>query len=345
MSKKFQAPLISLISQDIRGKKLKPVYFFYGKDSYEIEKRTQAIQKYLEPEIPFDYDFQMFQGSSTTIDDILDFCQSFPLAGDRRLAIVKNFNNLKFDGRKYNQHLIGYFKNPSPHTTLVILYDDVNFPDREPYKTIAELNYAFVARTPTFDDLVDWVELVAKNAGKRLDKRDAELVVGLTGDDKLMIEMQVEKLIEFAGENNEITSDMIRKSVAPTKQFTIFDLIDKVLAKDKPGSLRLLAKVMNQGEPALLILFHLNRQFAILLSMRESVSSGKNDFEAAAAAGIQKWQIDKLKPALHKYSFKELSLVYAALLRADIALKSSDTDEKTVMFTCLNEILIQKSLS
>jgi hypothetical protein len=74
--------------------------------------------------------------------------------------------------------------------------------------------------------------------------------------------------------------------------------------------------------------------------MRESISQGRNDFEAATDAGIQKWQIDKLKPSLQKYSFKSLSLVYSALLKADIALKSSDTDEKTVMFTCLNEILI-----
>lgn len=333
--------MISTVAQDLKAKKLKPVYFFYGKDGYEIEKRTQALQKYLEPEIPFDYDIQLFQGSSTTIDDLLDFCQSFPLAGDRRLAIVKNFNNLKFDGRKYNSHLVSYFKNPSPHTTLVILYDDVNFPDKEPYKTMAEMGYVYVARTPEFDDLVVWVESTAKLAGKRIERHDAELLVSLTGDDKLMIEMQLEKLIEFAGSDKvDIDADMIKRSVAPTKQFTIFDFIDKVLIKDKPSALRLLGKIMNQGEPALLILFHLNRQFSTIVNVREALSSGQNDFEAASAAGIQKWQLDKLKPALQKYSFKDLSLVYAALLRADIALKSSDTDEKTVMFTALNEILI-----
>ncbi len=340
MSKKFQAPLISLVAQDIRAKKLKPVYFFYGKDSYEIDKRTQALRKFIEPEIPFEFDIQLFQGSSTSVDEILDFCQSFPLSGDKRLAIVKNFQSLKFDGRKYNSHLIGYFKSPSPHTTLIMLFDDAAFPDKEPYKTLAALNFVFVAKTPDFDDLVDWVEATAKLSGKRLEKHDAELLVSLTGDDKLMIEMQLEKLIEFSGEFNEITADMIKRSVAPTKQFTIFDFIDKVLAKDKPGALRLLGKILNQGEPALLILFHLNRQFATLLAMRESLSSGKNDFDAASEVGIQKWQLDKLKPALKKYSFKDLSLVYAALLRADISLKSSDTDEKTVLFTALNEILI-----
>ena len=341
MTKKFQAPIISLVAQDLKAKSLKPVYFFYGKDGYEIEKRTQAIQKYLEPEIPFDYDIQLFQGSSTSVDELLDFCQSFPLAGDRRLAIVKNFNNLKFDGRKYNSHLVSYFKNPSPHTTLIILYDDVNFPDKEPYKTIAESGYAYVAKTPDFDDLVGWVEVTAKQAGKRIEKHDAELLVSLTGDDKLMIEMQLEKLIEFTGSGQtSIAADMIKRSVAPTKQFTIFDFIDKVLAKDRPGALRLLGKIMNQGEPALLILFHLNRQFSTIINIREALSSGKNDFEAASQSGIQKWQLDKLKPALQRFSFKELSLIYAALLRADIALKNSDTDEKTVMFTALNEILI-----
>jgi len=332
--------LISQIGAELRSKNLKPVYFFYGKDGYEIERTTGSIKKYLEPELADESDVGVFGGGSTSIEQLLDFCETYSFVSEKRLAIVKNFNLLKFDGRKYNKQLISYFTNPAGHTTLILQYDDATFPDKEPYKTLASLGYVYVARTPNFDDLVNRVEGTAKNAAKRIDKHNAELLVSLVGDDRLIIEMQVEKLIEYAGDKTEITVDMIKRSVAPTKQFTIFDLVDKVLAKDKPAALRLLDKVMNQGEPALLILFHLNRQFAMVINIRELLSEGKSDYEASAELGIQKWQLDKLKPAARNFAHTELAEVYAALLRADIALKTGDTDEKTIMFTAINEILI-----
>jgi DNA polymerase III subunit delta len=146
-----------------------------------------------------------------------------------------------------------------PGITLLISATDLD-KRRSFYKTLLRR-----AEVQVFDRLDSsrggWeeeaLEMVRHRAKKRklqFDDDALDLFVLLTGGDTRQIENELEKIDTFLGKDREVHADLVRELVPLSRAGVIFELGNALAARDLQLSLKLVRRLLDQGESAIGIL-------------------------------------------------------------------------------------------
>src|SRR5512146_1212529 len=103
-----KAPSILKISKDISAGRLLPVYYFFGDDSYSLDKTVKSIEKSLEPHIMSEFDREVIYAEDKSLPDILSIASSFPFGSEKKFILVK-----EFEKAANKKDLVGYIKSPA----------------------------------------------------------------------------------------------------------------------------------------------------------------------------------------------------------------------------------------
>ena len=146
-----------------------------------------------------------------------------------------------------------------PGITLLISAIDVD-KRRSFYKTLLKR-----AEVQVFDRLDSgrsgWEEeareVVQQRAKKRklqFDEDALDLFVLLTGGDTRQIDNELEKIDTFLGKDREVNAELVRELVPLSRAGVIFELGNALAARDLQLSLKLVRRLLDQGESAIGIL-------------------------------------------------------------------------------------------
>ncbi|NNG28210.1 MAG: DNA polymerase III subunit delta, partial [Ignavibacteriaceae bacterium] len=209
----------------------------------------------------------------------------------------------------------------------------------EPYKTLLENNFIFEAKNLKGNALLDWLVSHAESKGKTLQKEDAQVLVDMVGENRSMLETQLEKILLYLKDKNEITIESIQKASSLLKQFTIFDLQDAIAERDKPRAIEIAYNLLDSGFEPVYIVSMLTRYFTGLSKVAELKSKNMPDQAAARIVGTHPFYYRGYIKARTIFSDDKLIEVFRALLKADISIKTTNLDDKTLITILISEIL------
>lgn len=332
---KINIPSISGAIKDIKSGKLLPVYLLFGEDGYSIDTCTKLIEEKTSPFIGSDFDKEVFYGEDKNILDIINFASAFPFGSERKLVIVKEFEKIKD-----KKNLVRYIDSPADFTHLVMINTgSISNTGSEPYNKLAEKGFIFEAKELKGNHLNDWLIGYAESKGKILSHENAQLLVDIAGENRTMLEAQLEKIIVFLGEEKEITIDIIKSLSTALKEYNIFDLQNALSKKKKEDSLRIALGMLENGAEPTFIIYMLTRYFTGLSRINELKSKNIPDQAAARIVGTHPYYYKDYLYARTLYSDKDLFKIAEALLKADISIKTSTTDNKSIISLLVAEII------
>ena len=339
---KSNLPSVTEIPKYISKEKYLPVYFICGEDQYTIDLAVDMIEKTLSPLILSDFDKEIINAEkSQNLSQILDLAFSFPFGGGKKLIIIKNFD--KFNERK---ELSSFIKNPPEFTILVITQPGkISDSSKEPYSLLLEKRCLFEARIATGEELIEWLEKKARQMGLNLSKDLARLLVDIVGEEKNLLEIQLQKIVNYSVNKEKISSDDIIKIASPTKEYSIFNLQDAMGKGDKSKAVEIAFNLLDSGMEIIAIINMLSKFVLTLSQIMELARSGINDNEAARQAGVSWGYYINCKKALFLLNDDRLLNASRALLNADTATKTSSADPKTVLLILIAEMLGQEVTS
>jgi DNA polymerase III subunit delta len=172
-----------------------------------------------------------------------------------------------------------------------------------------------------------------------LANENAQLLVDIVGESRSLIEDQLEKILIFLGDEKEITLQSIQALSTALKQYTIFDLQNALANKDKKNSLKIAFNLLEKGAEPTYIIHMLTRYFTGLSRIKELNQLKMSDQEAARIVGTHPYYYKDHKKAREKYSDRELFNAVKSLLKADFSVKSTSTDNKSIIVQLIGEIL------
>ena len=105
--------------------------------------------------------------------------------------------------------------------------------------------------------------------GKKMDRRAAEELLSLVGDDLEAIEQELEKLSLYVGERPVITLEDVRKLVSPRPENAPYTLLEAFWQGGAPKALNVLQDLLRQGIHPLVVLATLVTFFKRLFLLRE----------------------------------------------------------------------------
>lgn len=315
--------------------KFLPVYLFFGADSYNTEYVLSELEKAAAPFIVSDFDKEIVYGDDKTALDIINLASSFPFGSDKKLIIVKEYDKVK-----EKKNFTSYINNPSAFSILVLLgSSETTIGDSEPIKSLIKYGYLFESKELKGYRLLDWLVIYAQKRGKVLTKDNAQILIDISGEKRDILEAQLEKFFLFLGDKKEITFEVIRSLSASLKEYTIFDLQNSMGRKDSTSSLKVAYNLLEKGNDITYILYMLTRYFTGLSRVKEFIETNVDDYTAARIIGTNIYFYKDYLAAQKIYSGNDLLRSVRALLEADIQVKTSVADPKTIITLLISEIL------
>lgn len=332
---KSKAPTIQEIEKQLKQKKLLPVYYLFGEDSYSIETTYKIIEKYVEPFIASDFDKETYYGENQTFSNIAGLASTFPFGSEKKLITLK-----QAEKPRDKKEIVNYLKSPADFSVLVFLHDGtITNPETEPYKTLAKQGYLFEAKELKADALIQWLISYVEKKGKTISYDNAQLLTDISGDNRTTLESQLEKIILYIGDSKEITIESIRGLSTSLKQYTIFDLQNAIGKKNKANALKVAHNLLKNGNEPIQIIAMVNKYFTGLARLTELTASNTNEYQIARVIGTHPYYLKDYHSARRLYSDKQLIDVFSALLKADLSVKTTSIDDYTLISILLAEII------
>jgi DNA polymerase-3 subunit delta len=250
------------------------VYAVLGSDEAEVKRVAAELATELTPPEAGDFGLEVIDGvaenseqAAARIRSTIEALQTLPFFGSTKVVWLKNANFLgdtpisrAASVQAALEELSGLVEN-GPGSDVIFLISATEVDKRRSfYKLLVKR-----AETESFDRLDSsrsgWeeeaTEIVRSRAEKRklqFDDAALDLFVLLTGGDTRQIENELEKIDIFLGKDRGVHADLVRELVPLSRAGVIFELSNALATRDLELALRLVRRLLDQGESAIGIL-------------------------------------------------------------------------------------------
>src|SRR5690606_9182533 len=208
------------IIKDIKNKKVAPIYFLMGDESYFIDQISKTVEQHVLTEDEKGFNQTVIYGNETDLAGIVGLAKQFPMGAERSVVIVKEAQHL---ARTIDQ-LEAYANQPQPTTVLVFNYKGKTLDKRKKlYKEIQKSGVLFESKKLYENQVPDWIENTAKSLGFSIDTKAKFLLAEYLGNDLSRIENELEKL-KIIINDGKITLEIIEKNIGISKDYNNFEL-------------------------------------------------------------------------------------------------------------------------
>ena len=332
---KSKAPSILEAIADIKKRKFKPVYYFFGEDSYNLTSALHKLEESFGPLLKSDFDKETIYSEDKSINEILGLASSFPFGSEKKLIIVRETEKIRD-----KKPLKDYAESPAEFTVLAFFHNgSITNIGTQPFKTLSENNFLFEAKELKGKNLIDWIISEAGSKGKTISEENAQVLADIVGENRSMLEDQLEKICVFLNKKEEISIESIQQVSSELRQFNIFDLQNAIGLRDKSKSLVVAYNLLDNGAELTFIISMLTRYFTGLAKIPELKSKNVPDSEAARIVGTHPFYYRNYVKARTLFSDQKLVDVFRALLKGDLSIKTTSANNKTIISILIEEIL------
>ena len=186
-------------------------------------------------------------------------------------------------------------------------------------------------------DLAPWIVSIVHQYGKEMSLDNANFMVQICGTDKIMLYNEIQKLVDYVGEEKEIKKIDIEKIGIRTLETIIFDLTDALGNRDIAVSLQYLEELILQKEPLQKIIIMIARHFKSLLITKVCL---KEKWSPADELNIKfPFLLNKYKQQCSKFSEEDLKRILVNLADLDHDSKVGKIDLRIGTELCLLKIM------
>ena len=226
------------IVQDIRARKIAPIYLLMGDEEFFIDKLSDVLALEVLSEAERAFNQIVAYGKDSDSGDIINFARQMPMMGRYQVVIVKEAQQLK----KIDQ-LALYTKSPSKTTILVLCHKQKSVDKRgQLYKSIvAGKGVVLESVKPRDYEISSWLDTFIKNKGCSIAPKALSMIVEHLGADITKISNEVDKLLICLPKDTKlISADHIEQNIGISKDFNNFELT-KALSEKNIGRALMIA--------------------------------------------------------------------------------------------------------
>ncbi|WP_305043909.1 DNA polymerase III subunit delta [Geoalkalibacter sp.] len=293
--------------------------FLYGEERFLLERAYQDVLAKVVDAAARDFNLEVFTGREATAEKVLDVCRTLPVFAPRRLVVVKDAHLLTANDLA---GFLPYLNHPVPETVLLFIGRTIDgrlgfFREFKKKGTLVEFKPLYDNQIPGF------VKEQARLEGKSFTEDGLALFCRRQGTDLGEIQAELLKLATYVGTRVLIDVEDVRQVVSDSRAESVFDLVNAIGQRRAAEALRLLTRMLEDGEPPLRILTMVVRHFRQLWQTAELQRLGAERGEMARRLRINPYFLDGLIAQARRFESLEFRRALAACLEVDLALKSS----------------------
>ena len=183
------------------------------------------------------------------------------------------------------------------------------------------------------NDLSSMIRGLAAERGNSIDNDAVEFLKMKFGSELLAIEKEVEKVSAYIGNNKIIMGRDVEFLSTGVSSCSIFDLPPLFATRDKKKLLKVMHKLLDAGEPPILINNIVSSRVQKLLLTLDLLRAGATDAVLASQTGTPPYYIRDLKSEAKNYKREELANMYKRCMYIDSELKSAKREDVDILIS------------
>ena len=324
----------SEIKNDIKLKKLSPVYLLMGEEEYFIDKITNLFIQNILSDVEKEFNLNVLYGKDTSVDQIVSICKKYPLMSPYQIVLIKEAQDLS----KSIDRLLDYIKNPLRSTILILNFKHKSFDKRKAlYKEILNKGKIFESKRLYDNQVQNWISEKFSNSGFNIDRKSIILINEHLGNNLSKIDNEIIKLITIKKDDKNIISDDIEMYIGISKEFNNFELRKAIGEKKYVKALQIVQYFSeNPNSNPLVVTISTIFDFFNKLLIFHSNSSVSNK-KMSVLLGINPYFLNEYDIASKNYNLK--SVVKIVSLIRDYDMFSKGVGVKKVNADLLKEMV------
>lgn len=339
------------------SEKLKTAYLILGDDQALVSMEINKIKRKVGKEA-LEYNYEQIDALESGGATIVAAANTPPFMSDWRFVVTKNVDKL---AAAEAGHIVKYLENPSTTTCLVLVGESLAEKGAL-YKAVAKAGEVIVRRVEK-GKVPIMIKTGFQKRGQIASDSVVKLLTQVAGDDMTRLGNEIEKISLYCLDEKVIDLDSARKVVSRSDEARIFELTDRIGARNAQAALKVLEQLMQVGferkrpsasayagkkrgegfrmvgieEHAHSILHMLAGHFRSLLRAKSLAEAGCNGHEIIEKLGIKgsdstkSFLLGKFRQQGENFAIEELKDATAHFFEADVALKSSALSPEIIL--------------
>lgn len=326
--------LRSILNKDIQN-----IYILEGQENYLKQLALDfALDKLINAEFK-DLNISAFENPD--VKDIIDSAQTMPIMSDYRAIIVRESSLFNTSGKANGADVDSFIKfaeNISPDTLLFICVDKIDS-RKKASKVFKERIVSFAPFKE--QEAQDWVINTARKEGKLLSRVNAQKLILKCGVDASTLKNELDKLIAYNIDVNEISSESIDYISINSISFSVFNMTDSLLLGNVQQAISILKALLKNGENEYMLFATLLREMRLCYYIKALNKEGKGTQDISKICNIMGFAVDKKLKALKNYRFYDIKQAYQYCIDSEMAIKEGKISQDGIAERTLLGIYIK----
>lgn len=243
MAKKsdFSQNELRKIISDIKTGNPATVYILHGEEAYYLDLIADNLENFvLESDEDKEFNFNVFYGNDADIPYIVATAQQFPVMASRRLVILKEAQGMQ-QARSQLEKFAPYVAKPNPNTVFAIIFKGEPLKSTSALVKAAKASGAVVLESNVPQDY-QLAAIARDYAGQHkinIDDKALMLMAEYVGTPLSKFFGELTKLASIVGKGGRITVEAVEKNIGVSKEFTNFELVNAISARDYPKAMKI----------------------------------------------------------------------------------------------------------
>lgn len=309
---------VKALVNDIKNRKLKPIYFLMGDEPYYIDGVSDYIEKNVLSEEEKGFNQMVLYGREVSIDDIVANAKRYPMMAEYQVVIVKEAQDLS----RTIEKLVEYANNPQPSTILVINYKYKTIDKRKTlYKTLQKVGVVFESKKLYENQIADWIRRTLSSQNYTIVPKAAQMLVEFLGNDLSKISNELDKLKIILPKGTQITPEHVEVNIGISKDYNNFELRKAVGERDTLKAFQIINYFAEnpRDNPMVVTVSLLFSFFSQLLHFHGL--HDKSPRNVASSLKINPYFVNEYILAAKNYPMKKVSAVVSTLREFDVKSK------------------------
>ncbi|MGD8331772.1 MAG: DNA polymerase III subunit delta [Acidobacteriota bacterium] len=302
------------LSRSLERGEIAPVYLITGSEEFLRRKAIEGILAAVTSDDEPDLAVERIDGDSARMADILDAARSLPLflqvaEGPARAVLVSGFDG----GDKDDGEMLAAYLDAPVEATCLVLEAPALDKRRAAAKALAASAVTVQCDPPEREaDVRRWIENSAQARGFEISPEAIAYLLEMIGLDLQQLSQELDKVELFAAAGGRLEARQLERLLGRSREHSVFELTDALVAGHTDVALRVLNRLLDDGEEPVRILAMVSWVIRQLITARDLSGRGCPERELLQQLG-GRW--DQRRRVLQKAARSEPRTLNELLVR------------------------------
>lgn len=326
--------------KSVKAGQYQSVYLFTGPEEHNKREALEALRRALLPAGLEQLNEVVLDGANAQA--IIDSAETLPVMCDRRIVVVRDWAPLcagkSRDEEAESKRMLSWLENP-PESCCVVFYMVLELDARKKLAAALKKLDGYVEfdylSGPT---LAKWCAQQLKPLGKRIRPDAIDEMTLMAGNDLTRLTGELDKLAAYVGDAAEIGIADVRAVVAPSPEYSVFMILDHLLAGRLAEATEVVNSVLLTEPSPMRIIYLLGSQLRLDAHMKRAMETGGNLAEVQKALNVNAGRAWHIKKQIAPVRADVLQQLYLACVDTEYAIKSGSLQDRAALNLLLMKI-------